>query len=75
MGPKLFHEKWTGPWKVVDVVIEGLSAVIEMGGRAKRSRTVSIASLKPFYTQPSDLRMSSRIWHGERTWGSGGTRL
>ncbi|CAN0574572.1 unnamed protein product, partial [Laminaria digitata] len=33
MGPKLVHEKWTGPWKVVDVVFEGLSVVIEMEGR------------------------------------------
>ncbi|CAN0534235.1 unnamed protein product, partial [Laminaria digitata] len=40
MGPKLVHEKWTGPWKVVDVVFEGLSVVIEMEGRVTRSRTV-----------------------------------
>ena len=30
MGPKLVHEKWTGPWKVVEVLIERLSSVIEM---------------------------------------------
>ncbi|CAN0599800.1 unnamed protein product, partial [Laminaria digitata] len=41
---------WTGPWKVVDVVFEGLSVVIEMEGRVTRSRTVSTASMKPFYT-------------------------
>ena len=56
MGPNLVRDKWTGPWKVVEVVMEELSAVIEMEGRAKRSRTVSTASLKPFYTRPSDLR-------------------
>ena len=56
MGSKLVHDKWTGPWKVVEVVIEGLSVVIEMEGRTTRSRTVSAESLKPFYTRPSDLR-------------------
>ena len=59
MGPKLVHEKWTDPWKVVKVVkvvIEGLSVVIEMAGRTTRFRAVSDASLKPFYTRPSDLR-------------------
>ena len=45
-GPKLIHEKWTGPWKVMGVVLEGLSVVIDMEGRATRSRTVSTASLK-----------------------------
>ena len=56
MGPKLVHEKWTGPWKVAEVAFEGLGVVIEMGGWATRSRTVSAASLKPFYRRPSDVR-------------------
>lgn len=55
--PRMVHEKWTGPWKEVEVVFEGLSVVIEMKGLAVRSRTVSAASLKPFYTRPSAL------WH------------
>ena len=45
--PKLIHEKWTGPWKVIGVVLEGLSVVIEMEGRATRSRTCLL------YTSPS----------------------
>lgn len=52
----MVDEKWTDSWKVVEVVIEGLSVVIEMGVRAVRSRTVNTASLKPFYTRPSDRR-------------------
>ena len=38
--PKLVHEKWTDPWRMVDVLLEGLGAT--------RTRTVSTASLKPF---------------------------
>ena len=52
----MVHEKWTGPWKVVKVVFKGLTAVIEMEGRKTRTRTVSMAPLKPFYRRPSDLR-------------------
>ena len=69
MGPKLIHEKWTGPWRVVDVVFEGLSFVIEMEGRATRSRTVSTASLKPFYPTPSDLRRPMKDEFAQVAWG------
>ena len=79
MWPKLAHEKWTGPWKVVEVVIEGLSVVIEMEGRTTRSRTVSAASLKPFYTRPSDLGHPMENEFAQMAWGadlgSEGTRL
>ena len=33
IGPKLVHEKWTGPWKVGRMVFKELSSVIEMEGR------------------------------------------
>ena len=68
--PKLIHEKWTGPWKVMGVVLEGLSVVIEMEGRATRSRTVSTASLKPFYTRPSDLRHPMEDKFAQLAWGA-----
>ena len=68
MGPKLVHEKWTDPWKVVEVLIEGLNAVMEMEGRAKRSRTVSTASLKPFYTRPSNLRHPMEDEFAQMAW-------
>ena len=70
MGPKLVHEKWTGPWKVVEVVVEGLSVVIEMEGRATRSRTVSAALLRPFYTRRSDLRHPMEDKFAQRAWGA-----
>ena len=79
MGPKLVHEKWTGPWKVVEVVIEGLSVVIEVEGRTTRSRTVSAASLKRFYMRLSDFRHSMEVEFAQMAWGAdlgpGGTRL
>lgn len=52
-------------------MIEGLSVVTEMGGRATRSRTVSTASLKPFYTRPSDLRHPMEYGFAQMTWGAG----
>ena len=70
MGPKLVHERWTGPWKVVEVVIEGLSVVIEMEGRTPRSRTVSTTSLKPFYVRPADLRHPMEDEFAQMAWGA-----
>lgn len=46
-GSKLVQEKWTRPWKVVEVIFEGLSVVIVLEGRAERSRTVSTAPMAP----------------------------
>ena len=70
MGPKLVHEKWTGPWTVTRVVFKGLSAVIEMNGRRKRSRTVSVASLKPFHRRSSDLRHPIGDEFAQIAWGA-----
>ena len=67
MGPKLVHEKWTGLWKVVDVVFEGLSGHRDGG---PRSRTVSTCSLKPFYTRPSDLRHPMEDEFAQMAWGA-----
>ena len=79
MGLKLVHEKWTGSWRVVEVVIEGLNVVIEMEGRATRSRTDHSPSLKPFYTRPSDIRHPMEETFAQMAWGanlgSEGTRL
>ena len=50
-------------------MIEGLSVVIEMEGRTMRSRTVFSASLKPFYTRPSDLRHPTEDEFAQMAWG------
>ena len=79
MGAKRVHEKYTGPWKVVEMVIGGLSVVTGMEGKTTRSRTISAASLKPFHTRPSDLqhpmeeKFAQVVW--EANLGSEGTRL
>ena len=69
MGSKLVHEKWTGPWKVVKIVFKGLSAVIEMEGRKTRTRTVSMASLQPFYRHSSDLQHPIEDEFAQIAWG------
>ena len=56
LGKKLLHEKWTGPWRVDEVVQRGLSVVVVMQGRKIRKRTVSTAWLKPFHVRPLHLR-------------------
>ena len=61
------------------MAIEGRSVVIEMEGRTTRSRTVSAASLYPFYMWLCDLRHSKEDEFAFMAWvadlGSEGTRL
>ena len=54
----MVHEKLTGSWKVVKIVFKGFRAVIEMERRKTRTRTVFMASPKPLYRRPSDMRHS-----------------
>ena len=75
MGPNLVHWKWTSPWEVLELVVEGLSVVIEMEGRTTPSRTVSAASLKPFYTRPSDLRQPREDEFAQIAWGAAYSEL
>ena len=51
-------------------MIEGLSVILEVEGRTTRSRTVSDASLKPFYTRPSDLRHAMEDQFAQVAWGA-----
>ena len=51
-------------------MFKGLSAVIEMEGRKKRSRTVSGASLIPFYRRSSDLRHPIGDEFAQIAWGA-----
>ena len=72
MRPKQIHEKWTGPCKVVEVVIEGLHVVIEMESRTTFQdglRCIAEAILhKAVRSPPHHGGPSSRRWRGERTW-------
>ena len=70
MRPKLVHEKWTGPWKVVKVVFKGLSAVIEMEGRKTWTRTVSMAFLKLFFRRSAELRHPIEDEFERIAWGA-----
>ena len=77
MEPELVHDHWPGLGKVVEVVIEGLSVLIEIKGKMTRSKMIFAASLKPFYTWPSDLRHLKEDVFAQKAWvpdlGSEGT--
>ena len=55
-GGKLEHERWTGPWKITNVLNAGLIIEEVMEGRSTRTRHVSPGGIKPFYVRPPDLR-------------------
>lgn len=54
----------------MSVLFEGLSVDIEMDSRATRYRTAYTASLKPFYTGPSDLRHPMEDEFAQVAWGA-----
>ena len=51
-------------------MFKGVSTVIEMEGRKKRSRTVSVVSLKPFYRRSSDMRHPIGDEFAQIAWGA-----
>ena len=67
-GDKLEHEKWTGPWRVKEVLQEGLMLEVEMQGRQLRRRKVSTAAVKPFYTRPENLRHPMADEFAQQAW-------
>ena len=70
--PKLSHDHWTAPWKVVGIPRPGSSLVVNPNGRSIRRRIVSVANVKPFYLRPVDLRhkfkTSLHTLPGDQTW-------
>ena len=67
-GPKLVHEKWTGPWRVIEILQPGLSMTVKMQGRKERVRRVAAASVKPFYERPRDLRHPLENEFAQKAW-------
>lgn len=69
-GMKLQHERYTGPWKVSEVLQKGLSVHVSMQGRKQRDRRVSIADVKLFHTRPPSLRHSLADEFAHYAWTS-----
>ena len=67
-GPKLVHEKWTGPWQVTEIIQPGLSMVVRMQGRGERVRRVSAASVKTFHVRPGELRHRLEDEFAQQAW-------
>ena len=67
--PKLSHEHWTAPWKVVSISRHGSSLVVNLSGRRIRRRTVSVANVKPFNLRPADLRHELEDEFAHAAWG------
>ena len=67
--PKLAHDHFTGPWKVINVVTTGLSFTVRLHGRHVRQRTVAASDIKPFYSRPLDLRLPFEDEFSHFVWG------
>ena len=69
-GMKLQHELYTGPWKVGEVLQQGLSVQVTMQGRKQRDRRVALADVKLFHTRPLPLRHSLADEFAQYAWTS-----
>ena len=67
--PKLAHDHFTGPWKVVNVVRAGLSFTVRLHGRHVRQRTVVASDMKQFYSRPVELRHPFEDEFAHFVWG------
>eukprot|EP00752_Nemacystus_decipiens_P008157 g7296.t1 len=56
LHPKLAHEHFTGPWKVVNVLLSRLCFTVQLNGRRIRQRRVAAGDVKPFHRRPDHLQ-------------------
>ena len=67
--PKLLHDHYTAPWLVTQVIRPGQTVEVTLNGRRIRKRTVSAASVKPFYLREKQLRHQFEDEFSHMAWG------
>eukprot|EP00903_Cladosiphon_okamuranus_P005335 g5333.t1 len=70
LHPKLAHDHFTGPWKVVNVLQERLCFTVQLNGRHIRQRRVVAADIKPFHQPPAHLRHDFEDEFSHLVWSS-----
>lgn len=58
LHPKLATEHYTGPWKVINVLLDRLCFTVQLNGRRIRLRRVVAADVKLFHARPAHLQLS-----------------
>ena len=57
--PKLAHNHYTGPWKIVDIIRDRMTFAVQLNGRRIRQRRVAATDVKPYRQRPAELRLPS----------------
>lgn len=74
LHPKWARDHLTGPWKVVNVVWQGLSFTIGLNGRQVRQLSLAASDVKPFLSRHTNydtsLKMIVLTWSGQSTCAS-----
>ena len=69
--PKLAHDQYTGPWKIINVIHERLSFTVQLtaaeSASAKLQRLTSSLTTRARWNFGCRSRTSSRIWCGRLT--------
>jgi len=70
LHPKLAHEHFTGPWKVINVLLARLCFTVQLNGRRIRQRRVAAADVKPFHHRPDHLKLDFEDEYSHLVWSS-----
>eukprot|EP00752_Nemacystus_decipiens_P018520 g16605.t1 len=70
LHPKLAHEHFTGPWKVVNVLLARLCFTVQLNGRRIRQRRVAAGDVKPFHRRPDHLQHDFEDEYSHLVWSS-----
>eukprot|EP00752_Nemacystus_decipiens_P015644 g13961.t1 len=70
LHPKLAHEHFTGPWKVVNVLLSRLCFTVQLNGRRIRQRRVAAGDVKPFHRRPDHLQHDFEDEYSHLVWSS-----
>ena len=70
LHPKLAHDHFTGPWKVINVLLDRLCFTVQLNGRRVRQRRVVAADIKPFHQRPNHLRLAFEDEFSHLVWSA-----
>ena len=70
LHPKLAHDHFTGPWKVINVLLDRLCFTVQLNGRRVRQRRVVAADIKPFHQRPDHLRLAFEDEFSHLVWSA-----
>eukprot|EP00903_Cladosiphon_okamuranus_P021321 g19591.t2 len=68
--PKLAHDHYISPWKVINTIRDRQSFTVQLNGRRIRQRRVAAADIKPYHKRPDHLKLEFEDEHAHLVWSA-----